>query len=119
MIHRRQLLTGLIGLIAAPAIVRATSLMPIKSWIDDGIALNSMSHPPGPDFVEFTIRGLDAFGKKTIERLWVALEEVEDHRPIITKQSFASITGIYRVPLPPMPDGAVHIEGAVHIRGKS
>ena len=30
--HRRQLISGLISLIAAPAIVRASSLMPIKAY---------------------------------------------------------------------------------------
>ena len=30
MIHRRGLITGLISLVAAPAIVRAASLMPVK-----------------------------------------------------------------------------------------
>lgn len=32
MIHRRGLLTGLISLVAAPAIVRASSLMPVRSF---------------------------------------------------------------------------------------
>lgn len=31
MINRRGLITGLISLVAAPAIVRATSLMPVKA----------------------------------------------------------------------------------------
>jgi hypothetical protein len=33
MIHRRGLITGFISLIAAPAIVRASSLMPVKALI--------------------------------------------------------------------------------------
>jgi len=33
MTNRRQLITGLISLIAAPAIVRASSLMPIKTMV--------------------------------------------------------------------------------------
>jgi len=35
VLPRRQLLTGLVGFIAAPAIVRASSLMPVKtmSWL--------------------------------------------------------------------------------------
>lgn len=48
MIHRRSFVTGLISLIAAPAIVRASSLMPVKlvdfnpqtlfiGTIDDGV----------------------------------------------------------------------------------
>ena len=36
MIDRRTLLTGLASIIAAPAIVRASSLMPIKAWDDLG-----------------------------------------------------------------------------------
>lgn len=35
MINRRGLITGLISLVAAPAIVRASSLMPIKAYHDD------------------------------------------------------------------------------------
>lgn len=42
---RRALLTGLGALLAAPAIVRASSLMPVKAWVDDGVALQSISHP--------------------------------------------------------------------------
>jgi hypothetical protein len=39
MINRRGLITGLISFVAAPAIVRATSIMPVKamraeSWFD-------------------------------------------------------------------------------------
>jgi hypothetical protein len=46
--NRRGFITGLISLVAAPAIVRAGSLMPVKSYLlDDGIALNCMSHPEG------------------------------------------------------------------------
>lgn len=94
MIHRRQLLTGLIGIIAAPAIVRATSLMPIKSWLDDGIALRCVPHPSGPDWVEFTIRGVDAYGKKLTECVWVPMQDIEDRKPIATtRQDFAAIDG--------------------------
>lgn len=35
LIHsRRRFLTGVITLLAAPAIVRASSLMPVKSWVE-------------------------------------------------------------------------------------
>ena len=44
----------LLGLMAAPAIVRAASLMPIRCYggpaggaMSDGVALTSMSHPEG------------------------------------------------------------------------
>src|SRR3990167_2544471 len=39
-IHRRGLLIGLASLIAAPAIVRASSLMPIKVFNADVVALD-------------------------------------------------------------------------------
>ncbi len=35
--NRRQLITGLISFIAAPAIVRAGSLMPVKAIKDDSL----------------------------------------------------------------------------------
>jgi hypothetical protein len=35
MMNRRSLITGLVSLVAAPAIVRATSLMPVKTMIED------------------------------------------------------------------------------------
>lgn len=35
MITRRGLITGLATFLAAPAIVRAGSLMPVKAWADD------------------------------------------------------------------------------------
>ena len=38
LITRRSLVTGLLGLVAAPAIVRASSLMPVKAWADAAIA---------------------------------------------------------------------------------
>ena len=41
ILPRRQFLTGLMGLIAAPAVVRATSLVPVKSFV--GVNL-----PPPP-----------------------------------------------------------------------
>jgi hypothetical protein len=39
MLHRRTFLTGLVSVIAAPAIVRASSLMPVRlvTWADDGM----------------------------------------------------------------------------------
>ena len=44
--NRRGFITGLISLVAAPAIVRAGSLMPVKSFVvGDGVALYCMPHP--------------------------------------------------------------------------
>lgn len=40
MINRRKLITGLISFAAAPAIVRASSLMPVKSYFDPKEVLN-------------------------------------------------------------------------------
>lgn len=36
--NRRELITGLISLVAAPAIVRAGSLMPVKQMLSDPLA---------------------------------------------------------------------------------
>jgi hypothetical protein len=46
-IHRRSLITGLISFVAAPAIVRATSLMPVKRIIP--INVNYWISPDGRD----------------------------------------------------------------------
>jgi len=35
MLTRRSVLGGVLGLLAAPAIVRASSLMPVRMWLDD------------------------------------------------------------------------------------
>ena len=47
---RRKFLTGLFGLVAAPAIVKAANIMPVKviepQWFaNDGTGLVSMAHP--------------------------------------------------------------------------
>jgi hypothetical protein len=47
---RRKFLTGLFGLVAAPAIVKAANIMPVKviesKWfLNDGLPLQSMAHP--------------------------------------------------------------------------
>jgi hypothetical protein len=47
---RRKFLTGLLGLVAAPAVVKASSLMPVrviepKWFLNDGLPLQSMAHP--------------------------------------------------------------------------
>jgi len=34
LMPRRKFLTGLLGLVAAPAVVKATSLMPVKSFVE-------------------------------------------------------------------------------------
>ena len=50
LIPRRKFLTGLFGLVAAPAIVKAANIMPVKviepKWfLNDGLPLQSMAHP--------------------------------------------------------------------------
>jgi hypothetical protein len=47
---RRKFLTGLFGLVAAPAVVKAANIMPVKviqpKWyLADGLPLQSMAHP--------------------------------------------------------------------------
>ena len=43
ILPRRKFLTGLMGLFAAPAVVRASSLMPVKSFV----AVDLPPSPPG------------------------------------------------------------------------
>ena len=50
LMPRRRFLTGLFGLIAAPAVVKAANIMPVKviepKWfLNDGLPLQSMAHP--------------------------------------------------------------------------
>ena len=50
LMPRRKFLTGLFGLVAAPAIVKAANIMPVKviepKWFaNDGTGLVSMAHP--------------------------------------------------------------------------
>ena len=78
---RRGFITGLISLVAAPAIVRAGSLMPVKGdpldWrkaIRDGMAGdfetdNLMVRAYERYATSYTVWGLDAYGKKISERI--------------------------------------------------
>ena len=50
LIPRRKFLTGLFGLVAAPAVVKAANIMPVKviepKWfLNDGLPLQTMIHP--------------------------------------------------------------------------
>ena len=50
LMPRRKFLTGLFGLVAAPAIVKAANIMPVrviepKWFLNDGLPLQSMAHP--------------------------------------------------------------------------
>lgn len=47
MINRRSLITGLISLVAAPAIIRVSSLMPVKNMMEESSLLGQyMIEPP-------------------------------------------------------------------------
>jgi hypothetical protein len=72
ILQRRTFLTGLASLFAAPAIVRAESLMPVK--------LVDFSPPPAPGFV---FQALD-----TVTGKWVDLERV-----LAPKAGFFDVTG--------------------------
>lgn len=50
LMPRRKFLTGLFGLVAAPAVVKAANIMPVKviepKWyLADGLPLQTMAHP--------------------------------------------------------------------------
>ncbi len=50
LMPRRKFLTGLLGLVAAPAVVKAANIMPVRviepKWLlSDGLPLQSMAHP--------------------------------------------------------------------------
>ena len=50
LMPRRKFLTGLFGLVAAPAVVKAANIMPVRviepKWLlSDGLPLQSMAHP--------------------------------------------------------------------------
>jgi len=50
LMPRRKFLTGLFGLVAAPAVVKASNIMPVKviepKWyLADGLPLQTMAHP--------------------------------------------------------------------------
>ena len=50
LMPRRKFFTGLFGLVAAPAIVKAANIMPVKviepKWfLNDGLPLQTMIHP--------------------------------------------------------------------------
>ncbi len=45
---RRSLITGLASLLCAPAIVRASSLMPVKAWPETAVVLQTNSAAADP-----------------------------------------------------------------------
>jgi hypothetical protein len=42
-IVRRKFLTGLVALVAAPAIVRISSIMPVKAFVADAISMRTLT----------------------------------------------------------------------------
>lgn len=42
---RRTLIRGVMGLLAAPAVVRLSNLMPVKAWADEFVWVNSRGLP--------------------------------------------------------------------------
>ena len=68
-LSRRSLITGLVSFVAAPAIVRASSLMPVKAWADvamwfpGGITLIDTAYDEhlGQVLTNVVIRGRDAY----------------------------------------------------------
>ena len=94
---RRGFLASLgAALVAAPAVVRAASIMLVRSWVGDGVALTSMAHPNWPietrddiPFGSFIVSGYDGLGKKISDVLVI-------NRPSggVTMKSFSRITSI-------------------------
>ena len=99
--NRRGLILGLsAALVAAPAIVRAGSLMPIKASLvvpQDGIALRSIVHPTVvADYIEkITITGYNIYGTFITEE--VELQPSKLGLRVPPQPSFKYITSIRTV----------------------
>ena len=61
---RRKFLTGLMGLVAAPAVVRASSLMPVKSFVAVDLP------PPPPGFRRLTLVDYRKLFEPGLQRLF-------------------------------------------------
>ena len=74
---RRRFLAGLVGLIAAPAVVKATSLMPVKVWLEEeslkvGMTLSGTGIPAGTVIQELFYRTDDSFARYSgYSSLWL------------------------------------------------
>lgn len=77
-ITRRSLVTGLVGLVAAPAIVRASSLMPVKVIPDPPISAIGYGKSPVAEFAEL----LDEYRRKLIDELTCPAWIVDGDKPI-------------------------------------
>jgi hypothetical protein len=81
MISRRSFLTAAISLIAAPAIVRATSLMPVKAWVDDP-RIAEMAKPASGQMYRFLI----------------VTEDGERHEGTVRPQTYAQVLTTIKSP---------------------
>ena len=73
MLERRKFLAGLGFIACAPAIVRASSLMPVRSWGElhagDPILTVDTAVPGSDRTALWIIRGIGISGEPTIERI--------------------------------------------------
>lgn len=83
LIPRRKFLTGLFGLVAAPAVVKAANIMPVKAiepqWFaNDGIGLVSMVHPVPIGFRRLTLDDYYTLGilPAPVDKINTSLERV-------------------------------------------
>lgn len=72
MLERRRFLAGLTGLICAPAIVRAASIMPVRSFVDDRMFVKiSDCIYAGPGGSDFVIKNYDDAGVRIGSAAWI------------------------------------------------
>lgn len=71
MLQRRSFITGLISLVAAPAIVRAGSLMPVKMMIEpkflSGTELNALYQAERYEFLDMQAMAVRYTGRILID----------------------------------------------------
>jgi hypothetical protein len=90
--NRRALITGLVALIASPAIVRASSLMKVKAWDDFSTdAMRVVSRYPLRDTVMVTLRGWDAHGSPMVETREISMLAWVDGSPITATKKYARL----------------------------
>ena len=82
VLPRRKFLTGLFGLVAAPAIVKAANIMPVKvvkpKWyLSDGLPLQTMAHPVRTSSV-MSLSELHEFIRPGIEQMIDEKKEKKD-----------------------------------------
>lgn len=109
MLNRRSLITGLISFVAAPAIVKASSLMPVKVWAEP-IAINKIPklYPYQLDAIRFILDSDPSYSYANIGEVWVpytvekAVEEMILYGRVLTKtiMNEKEFNAIY----PPFPD---------------